>query len=127
MKKKILLVDDDADLLKTVSKRLKTQGYLVRTANDGREGLETAKEELPDLIIMDVMMPYMNGLDANRLLKLDQRTADIPVIILTGLIDKEKDDQKHNKNKSYYCLAKPFEKEDLVNLIEGILNQKRQT
>lgn len=83
MAKKILVVDDEINLLKLVESRLKATGYEVITARDGKEGLEKAKTEKPDLILLDIIMPGMDGREALKKLKLNEDTKSIPVVMLT--------------------------------------------
>ena len=88
-KKKILVVDDEPDLLKLVEWQLIMSGYDVLTALNGLEGLKKAREEKPDLIILDVVMPIrqMNGIQMNESLKKDDLTKNIPVILFTSTIN----------------------------------------
>jgi two-component system, OmpR family, alkaline phosphatase synthesis response regulator PhoP len=86
-KKKILLVDDDPDFVGAIRVMLEVNGFEVAVAHDGREGLEKAGEFHPDLIVLDMMMPVMNGREACRRLKSDPATKKIPVILLTGIAD----------------------------------------
>ena len=81
----ILVVDDDLSIRKTVGRRLEREGYRVVTAGSGEEGLRVAAEKLPNLILLDVMMPKMKGRDVCIQLKADPKTAHIPVIFLTAL------------------------------------------
>lgn len=85
---KILLVDDDLILVEMYSERLKAAGYKVEVAHDGQTCLDIVKERQPDLILLDIMMPKMNGLDVLKVLKGDPATADIPVVLLTALIQE---------------------------------------
>ena len=82
---RILLVDDDELLVKTLAVILGRGGHTVLTAYDGEEGLATAVEERPDLILLDVMLPGMDGLQVCRMLRQDESTRDIPVIMFTAL------------------------------------------
>jgi CheY-like chemotaxis protein len=84
MSRKILLVEDDAMNRDMLSRRLELHGYLVIQALDGREGLERAATESPDLILMDMSLPEMDGWEATARLKADQATRPIPVIALTA-------------------------------------------
>ena len=84
MGKKILVVDDEPDIVKVVQLRLKASGYDVITANDGEEGLKKVKEERPDLVVLDVMMPKLDGYKVCRLLKFDSRYRAIPILMLTA-------------------------------------------
>ncbi len=82
---RILLVDDEIDILNTVGWRLAQEGFFVLTSEDSEEGLRIAEEQLPDLILLDIMMPRMKGRDVCARLKANPRTAHIPVIFLTAL------------------------------------------
>ncbi len=84
-RKRILLVDDTKDILLVVSRRLESWGYETLTAETGEEGLRLAMEQLPDLILLDIMMPKMKGRDVCIRLKADPRTARIPIIFLSAL------------------------------------------
>ena len=83
--KKILIVDDTKDILMVVSRRIQSWGYGVLTAESGEEGLRIAEEQLPDLVLLDIMMPKMKGRDVCARLKANPKTARIPVIFLTAL------------------------------------------
>jgi CheY-like chemotaxis protein len=84
-KKRILIVDDELDVRIYVGTLFETSGYEPIAAKNGREGLQKAKEQSPDLIILDVMMPKAGGVTMYRELKADQKLKDIPVIMLTGV------------------------------------------
>jgi len=84
MPKKILIVDDEPQMVSMIELRLQAAGYTVITACDGQEGLETAKKEVPDLIILDVMMPKMDGYKVCGLLKADTRYNKIPIVMFTA-------------------------------------------
>ncbi len=81
----ILTVDDEPNILKMIERRLQREGYDVLTAQSGEEGLKLADEHLPDLILLDIMMPQMKGRDVCARLKANPKTAKIPVIFLTAL------------------------------------------
>ncbi len=87
-KKQILLVDDDPDFVEAVKVILENGGYDVRIAYDGKEGVEAVAERQPDLIVLDVMMPVMNGHEACAKLKKDEQTKHIPIILLTAVADR---------------------------------------
>ena len=87
--KKILVVDDELFLSEIVSVRLKTEGYDVIQATDGMEGLEKAKQENPDLIILDIMLPKMNGYEICGLLKSDPKYNKIPIILFSARTQNE--------------------------------------
>lgn len=89
--KSILLVDDDLTLREMYSERLKAEGFVVEMARDGEEALSKATEMHPSIILLDIMMPKINGLDVLKKLREQEETKTIPVIVLTALIqDREK-------------------------------------
>ena len=118
---KILLVDDEPDFVETVEFFLRGSGYEVFVANNGKEGLERAEREKPDLILMDVMMPEMDGLEACRHLKTDPSLKSVPIIMLTakGQVQDVKDALAAGAH-SY--VVKPFNLPDLVQRIEKVLS-----
>jgi CheY-like chemotaxis protein len=90
---KILLVEDNEMNRDMLSRRLQRKGYLVVTASDGRQGYLLARSETPDLILMDISLPAMDGWEVTRLLKADESTSQIPIIVLTAhalVSDREK-------------------------------------
>lgn len=120
MPKKILIVDDETELLKAISIRLKASGYEVLTAQDGQEGLEKARNSNPDLIILDVLMPRLDGYEVCRLLKFDEKHSLIPVIMLTAKT-QEVDKAMGKKVGANDYLTKPFETQDLIDKIKKYL------
>ena len=80
----ILIADDEQDILEIISHNLQKEGYIVHTVNNGRDAVEKAKQVLPDLVILDVMMPILDGMAACREIKADPATKDISVIFLTA-------------------------------------------
>lgn len=84
MKKKILIIEDYKNIVEVLTMRLNAMGYAVISAKDGQEGLTLARKEKPDLIVLDVMLPKINGYKISRLLKFDSRYKDIPIIMLTS-------------------------------------------
>ncbi len=122
-KKKILLVDDDPDFVEAVKVIVEKGGYDVRIAYDGQEGLEAVAAEKPDLIVLDVMMPVMNGHEACAKLKSDKETADIPIILLTAVADRVTTstythrDMLESEADDY--IPKPVEPKDLLELIKN--------
>ncbi|MBN1870624.1 MAG: response regulator [Candidatus Omnitrophica bacterium] len=119
---KILLVDDETQLITMVQMRLEANGYEVITASDGQEGLEKAKSESPDLIMMDVMMPKMDGYKACGLLKNDTRYAKIPIILFTARA--QQDDQEVGKEVGADAyITKPFEPPVLLAKIKELLDK----
>ena len=86
---KILYVEDNEDNIYMLTRRLKKKGFEIVIANDGREGVSKAKTEKPDLILMDLSLPELDGWEATRLIKADQETSKIPVIALSAHAMKE--------------------------------------
>lgn len=123
MAKKILIVDDEADVLLLLGQRLSTAGYEVFSANNGRNAILLAKKVLPDLIILDVMMPDMDGGAVANVLKDDLKTINIPIIFLTCLVTKGEEASKTASMGAAY-LAKPYSAEDLLNAVRKHLGEK---
>lgn len=122
MPKKILVVDDEELIVKMVGLRLKANGYDVISASDGKEGLTKAKEEFPDLIILDVMMPVMDGYKVCGLLKKDTRFAKIPVIMFTA--KAQVDDKKIGEEVGANAyITKPFDPQVLLGKIRELLGE----
>lgn len=119
-RKRILIIDDTPDILQVVSRRLQSWGYEPLTATSGEEGLRAAKEQLPDLVLLDVMMPKMKGREVCAQLKADPKTQKIPVIFLTalGLADHIKGGMDLGAED---YLVKPFEPAELKERIEIVL------
>ena len=118
--KRILVVDDTKDILIVVARRLQSWGYEPLTAESGEEGLRIAEEQLPDLILLDIMMPKMKGRDVCARLKSNSRTAKIPVIFLTalGLADHIKAGMDLGAED---YIVKPFEPAELKERITVVL------
>ena len=116
-KKKILVIDDENDILLIIKSALHEEGFDVTTANNGYDGLALAEDASPDLIILDIMMPEMDGFEVLQQLKENEKTAQIPVVILTGMSSKDKIREALNKGIDYY-IVKPFEYRDLVSKVQ---------
>jgi len=116
--KKILIVDDELKIRELLEARLSSEGYEVTQAKDGEEAVLMAKKYLPDLILMDVMMPKMDGAEAVTELSGDSSTKDIPVIFLTSMITKEEETNQafgiHLDAKKHRFIAKPFDTPSLL-------------
>ena len=121
MGKRILAVDDEIDVLLIVKTALQTEGYEVDTASNGPDALALTKENRPDLILLDVMMPGMSGFDVLRALKAEDATATIPVIMLTGVSERGKIQEALASGTEYY-IVKPFEFHDLISKVNQALN-----
>lgn len=120
--KRILVVDDESDLVVMISTALKHKGYEVITASDGQEGLDKAKTEKPDLIVLDLMLPRINGYKVCGLLKKDTRYAKIPIILLTAKANAE-DIELGKKVGADAYVTKPYERETLLSKIEELIKE----
>lgn len=125
--KKILIVDDELDIIDLVRNRLVVNGYEVVSATDGKMGVKMAQTECPDLVLMDVMMPNMQGGDAVRLLKSNYKTKDIPIIFLTAVTNSKKPVGEEGvginvAGVNYPAIGKPFESERLLMEIKKNLS-----
>ena len=122
MPKKILVVDDEAQLVDMVKVRLEANNYLVLTAFDGQEGLEKACKDNPDLIILDLMLPQMDGNKVCALLKADKSDNKIPIIIFTARAQGS-DIKMGEKVGAEAYITKPFEPEELIAKIKALLKE----
>jgi DNA-binding response OmpR family regulator len=118
--KKILIADDEEDVVTSLRFSLESQGYECLVAYDGKEALDMAKRENPDLMLLDIMMPKMNGYKVARLLKFDQKYKHIPIVMLTART-QERDRDLGNETGADTYVTKPFEMDDLLEVIDGIL------
>ena len=116
---KILVIDDDTGFLELVKNRLKSNGYEVVTADEAPRGLEIAMKEAVDLIILDVMMPVINGYNICRLLKSQDSHKDIPIILLTSRSTDEDQKIGHDVGADAYLL-KPLDTNALLDKIKEL-------
>jgi len=124
-KKRILIVEDQAIISNMLKMRLEANNYEVITASDGQEGLEKAHKENPNLIILDIMLPKMNGYKVCQLLKADPKYKTIPIIISSGRTPQEI--RKVGKEVGADAfISKPFEAEELLTKIKELLEKKRK-
>lgn len=119
MPRKILAVDDEKHIVKLVQVNLERQGYEVVTANDGKEALQKVEEEHPDLLVLDVMMPYMDGFEVLQNLRRNPSTRDIPVIMLTAKA-QDADVFKGWQSGVDCYLTKPFNPMELISFVKRI-------
>ena len=128
MRSRILVVDDDPEIVKVISLGLINNGYELISAVDGNEGLRIAKQQKPDLIIMDIMMPNLEGGDAVRLLKADITTKNIPIIFLTAVVanmPEGAEGKSINVDGHFFkAIAKPFEPENLLSEIKKLIKDR---
>ena len=119
-KKRILLVEDEEDMVYAVKLQLEANNYEVITASDGQEGLKKAKEEKPELIILDLMLPKMDGYKVCRLLKFDSNYKHIPIIMFTARA-QDGDKRIGAEVGADAYITKPFDPSILLNKIENLL------
>lgn len=119
--KKILVVDDEQEVLNIISDFLKPASYEVISATKGREAVNLAKQLKPDLIILDILMPDMDGGEVAAVLSDDPATVNIPIIFLTGILTKEEELLGTVKTGKYYVIAKPVAQKRLLEMIEKLL------
>lgn len=116
--RKVLVVDDDPVLVRLVKELLKNQGFVVETARDGIDAMVMVKKEKPDLIVLDIMMPELNGYDVLRALKFTDEYKDIPVLLLTAR--EQELDKRIGEMMGIDYLQKPVQREALVEKIKKI-------
>ena len=119
-RKKILLVDDEEDFLSVLEKGLIAEGYSVITTPNGADAAELALAMSPDLIILDVLMPDVDGQQVNRMLKQNLATRDIPVIFLTGMFQKREASQHWRLVGRHVLFEKPYDILELIAMIEEL-------
>ena len=121
----ILVADDEPINRSLIQRRLERAGYHVLTAQNGQEAVEKARERLPDLVILDIMMPVMDGLEACRLIKVDASTQDIPVIFLSARDETEVKVSGLSLGANDY-ISKPFKAEELLARVDVAMRLKRE-
>jgi len=119
---KILVIEDSRMISELIKRELTARGFECETVSDGLEGLKKAKEDKPDLIILDVMLPSMNGFKICRLLKFDRRYSSIPILMLTTRSDA-KDVRLGKSTGADLYMTKPFDMKELVSAIEELLEK----
>lgn len=121
---KILIVDDNVDNLRLLGNILDNANYLIEFAKDGEKGLIMAEKTLPDLILLDIMMPIMDGYEVCEKLKSNKKTEKIPIIFLSAKTDTESIVKGFRKGGSDF-LSKPFNKEELLARVNIHLNYRK--
>ncbi len=124
MKPKILVVDNEDSITRMIKLNLERTGqYEVMTQNKGSLAIETAREFMPDLIFMDVMMPDMGGDEVAALLQEDDNLKHIKIVFLTAIVTRDETANGRNEIGGYLFLAKPATTEDLIRTIDIALNK----
>jgi DNA-binding response OmpR family regulator len=120
--KKILVVDDEADLVETIRFPLEMEGFNVLTSYNGEDALNQARKETPDLILLDLMLPKLDGYKICRLLKFDEKYKHIPILMLTAKT-QEKDKLLGKETGADEFITKPFEMDELIKKVKAYLNK----
>lgn len=118
----ILVVDDEKDLLDLIEYNLKKEGFQVLKAEDGEEGIKVAKEHKPDLILMDIMMPKMGGIQAVEIIRQDESLRNMPIIFLTARSDEKTEVEGLDKGGDDY-ITKPISTTKLISRIKAVMRR----
>ena len=121
-KQTILVVDDEKDLLDLIEYNLRKEGFNVLKAENGEEGIAMAKEHSPDLVLLDIMMPKMDGLQAVEVMRKDAELKRIPIILLTARSDEKTEVEGLNKGSDDY-ITKPISTTKLISRIKAVLRR----
>jgi len=119
-RKRILIIEDEKAMVEAVRLRLEANGYEVLTSGDGEEGLIKARAEKPDLIILDVMLPTMDGFKVCRMLKFDDQYNEIPIVMFTARTQESDLAEGKEVGVNAY-VKKPFKSEELLKVISDLL------
>ncbi|HDP16404.1 MAG TPA: response regulator [Candidatus Omnitrophica bacterium] len=119
-KKRVLVVDDDPDLSKMLKMRLESEGYEFMSAQDGEEMIKAMKAKKPDVVLLDIMLPRLDGYSALREVRKEESLKDVPVIVLTAK-EKKKVGDLFALEEIAFFVEKPFETRDLLQKIRSLL------
>jgi len=119
-KKRILILEDEPNLVETLQASLAQENYECLTANDGHNGFDLARTEKPDLVVLDIMLPGMDGYKVARLLEFQKELKHIPIIMLSAR-DRDEDRLMGEQTTANYYITKPFSMDKLVTKIKGFL------
>ena len=124
MTKTILIVEDETDIINLIELHLSAEGYATLTAQDGHKGLELAMEQLPDLIVLDLMMPRMDGVELCKILRSSEETESIPIIMLTAK-SEELDKVLGLEMGADDYITKPFSPRELIARVKAVLRRSK--
>ncbi len=121
-RKKILIVEDEESHLRLFRLLFEAKGYLVRGVMDGRTALDALAEERPDLVLLDIMLPKIDGFEVCRKIKTDEKSKDLPVILLTARTTFADKKRGANAGADGY-ITKPFKSDQAVAMIQGLIGE----
>jgi CheY-like chemotaxis protein len=119
--KRILIVEDERDVRLLLTKMFRMRGYTVSTAENGTEAIRLAGSFAPDAILMDIMLPDMQGDNVAEVLAEKMRTRDIPVVFLTALLTKEEEQHRRESPHNQIMFAKPYDPDELLETVDQIV------
>jgi len=122
-KKKILLVEDDAFISSIYQTKLEQEGFEVLMAENGVEALEVLGKVIPDLMLLDIIMPYMDGMEVLKNVKMEERWKKIPIILLTNLSEKEKIEEALEIGANDYLLKSHFTPSEVIERVNSLLKK----
>lgn len=120
--KRILVIDDEKDFNYFLKKNLEEEKFEVITCSDSRKGFELAKKEKPDLILLDILMPEVDGMQIAENLKSDKVTKDIPIVFITAAVTRKEVEEEKNFIGGQYFVAKPVQVKEIVMMIKKLTN-----
>lgn len=123
---RILVIDDEQDMVSAIKLRLEANGYEVIAAKDGPEGLNKARMEKPNLIILDIMLPRLDGFKVCRMLKYDEKFKNIPIIMFSAKVQKRDIERGKEMGADAY-ITKPFKADELLAKMKELLGEKKSS
>ncbi|MGH2790782.1 MAG: response regulator transcription factor [Actinomycetota bacterium] len=120
----VLVVEDDPDVRELIARKLAQAGFEVHTRQDGQAGLEATSEVAPDIVLLDVMMPRLDGIEVCRRMRAEPSTASVPVIMLTAKAQEADVDRGFGVGADDYII-KPFSPRELINRVQAVLARAR--
>ncbi len=123
---KILLVEDDSFLLSMYTTKFEMENFTVLTAGDGEKGFKLARQEIPDIVLLDILLPKMDGFDVLKSLKSDKATSNIPVILLTNLSQKDEIKKGLSLGADDYLIKAHFMPSEIVKKVKTLVKQAKK-
>ena len=123
-KKKILIIEDDPFIVKMYRNKFEDLGYIFRDAGDGEKGIAMAKEERPDIMVLDIVLPHMDGFEILKAIKKDKDLKDIPVMMLTNLGQRDEVEKGLSLGADDYLIKTHFTPSEVVEKVTAILKNK---